>query len=61
MDPKVDPCKDFFQFACGRWGQRNPTPDLAIPIWDGFKSSQVMVDHILKGQSALREIFPSFN
>jgi len=27
MDPTVDPCQDFFQFACGGWLKKNGIPD----------------------------------
>ncbi len=26
MDPAVDPCTDFFQYACGKWTASNPIP-----------------------------------
>ncbi|KAK7494613.1 hypothetical protein BaRGS_00014011 [Batillaria attramentaria] len=26
MDPDVDPCDDFFQYACGGWVKQNPIP-----------------------------------
>jgi len=27
MDQNVEPCKDFFQFACGGWIEKNRIPD----------------------------------
>ena len=27
MDPTVDPCQDFFTYACGGWIKANPVPD----------------------------------
>jgi len=27
MDPTADPCKDFFEFACGGWIKKHPIPD----------------------------------
>jgi predicted metalloendopeptidase len=27
MDLDVDPCQDFFQYACGGWIKKNPIPN----------------------------------
>jgi putative endopeptidase len=35
MDRSVDPCVDFFQFACGGWQKANPIPP-DQPSWDVY-------------------------
>lgn len=27
MDPTVDPCDDFYEFACGTWLKKNVIPE----------------------------------
>ncbi|KAG7305209.1 hypothetical protein JYU34_009248 [Plutella xylostella] len=33
LNRDVDPCQDFYEFACGGWVKRNPVPDWATS-WD---------------------------
>ena len=27
MDPTVDPCENFYDYACGNWIRKTPIPD----------------------------------
>lgn len=50
MDPTVDPCQDFFTYACGGWIKANPVPD-GHSRWGTFSNlwehNQAIIKHLL--------------
>ncbi|XP_015454297.2 endothelin-converting enzyme 1 [Pteropus alecto] len=51
MDPTVDPCQDFFTYACGGWIKANPVPD-GHSRWGTFSNlwehNQAIIKHLLE-------------
>lgn len=49
IDKNVDPCEDFYEFACGNWIRSHPIPD-DKPTVSNFEEPTIAVTYALKSK-----------
>ncbi len=51
LDQSVDPCEDFYNYACGKWNRDNPIPD----DMSGFGTFNLIIKRVRQQMRGLRK------